>query len=247
MIRYNRGMDEATAAVLLRLNRQFYQTFASQFSATRRRLQPGIQRLLPFLVQVNSILDLGCGNGELAHQLADAGFNGSYTGLDFSERMLAETQLRLSVGATIQLIQADLGELGWDAFLTEDSFQAVTAFAVLHHLPGIERRMNVLQSVRRLVNCSGRVILSNWQFLNSARLKARIQPWEKAGLSQDLVDPGDYLLDWRQGGSGLRYAHNFSEEELAGLAQQTSFEVIESYLFDGENGRSGLYQVWKPV
>jgi len=107
--------------------------------------------------------------------------------------------------------------------------------------------MNILRSVRRLVNSSGRVILSNWQFLSSTRLKARIQPWEKAGLIQDLVDPGDYLLDWRQGGSGLRYAHNFTEAELAELAQQTSFEIMESYLSDGENGRLGLYQIWKPV
>jgi tRNA (uracil-5-)-methyltransferase TRM9 len=247
MIRYNRGMDEATAAALLRLNRQFYQTFASQFSATRQRLQPGIQRLLPLLAQVDTILDLGCGNGELANQLFIAGFNGSYTGLDFSERMLAETRQRLSVGANIQLIQTDLGEVGWDEAFIEDSFQAVSAFAVLHHLPGKQRRINVLQAVRRLVNSSGRVILSNWQFLSSTRLKARIQPWEKAGLRQDQVDPGDYLLDWRQGGSGLRYAHNFTEAELAELAQQTSFEIMESYLSDGENGRLGLYQIWKPV
>jgi tRNA (uracil-5-)-methyltransferase TRM9 len=240
-------MDEATAHALLRLNCEFYQTFASQFSATRQRLQPGIQQLLPRLLQVRTILDLGCGNGELVHQLVEAGFSGSYTGLDFSEKMLAEAQQRLSLEASVHLLQADLGEGGWDESLAAGSYQAVTAFAVLHHLPGHENRVKVLQSVRQLVSVGGCIMLSNWQFLHSTRLKARIQPWEKAGLCQAQVDPGDYLLDWRQGGSGLRYAHHFSEEELASLAQQTTFEVMESYLSDGENGRLGLYQIWKPV
>jgi hypothetical protein len=31
------------------------------------------------------------------------------------------------------------------------------------------------------------------------------------GLSANDVDPGDYLLDWRSGGEGLRYIHHFSE------------------------------------
>jgi hypothetical protein len=81
--------------------------------------------------------------------------------------------------------------------------------------------------------------------LNSPRLAARVQPWEAISLSQDDVDPGDYLLDWRQGGTGLRYVHYFSEPELAELAASTDFEVVESFLSDGENYRLGLYQVWR--
>lgn len=240
-------MDEVTANALLRLNREFYQTFAIQFSATRQRLQPGIQQLLPRLVQVESLLDLGCGNGELAHQLFNAGFSGSYTGLDFSERMLADAQQRLSLGGSVLLVPTDLGELDWGEPLGSEVYQAVTAFAVLHHLPGDERRVRLLRSLHHLARAGGAIYLSNWQFLHSPRLKARIQPWEKAGLNPAQVDPGDYLLDWRQGGLGLRYVHHFSEAELTHLAQQASFEVMESYLSDGENGRLGLYQVWKPV
>jgi hypothetical protein len=94
---------------------------------------------------------------------------------------------------------------------------------------------------------NGRFILSNWQFLNSEKLKARIQPWGRAGLSDEDVDEGDYLLDWRSGGSGLRYAHHFSAEELTGLADQAGFEVEAEFLSDGENGRLGLYQIWIPL
>jgi hypothetical protein len=58
------------------------------------------------------------------------------------------------------------------------------------------------------------------------------------------VDAGDYLLDWRQGGSGLRYVHHFDEAELSALAATTGFRVLETFYSDGEGGRLGLYQVW---
>ncbi len=99
--------------------------------------------------------------------------------------------------------------------------------------------------VRSLLSPQGRFIHSEWQFLNSPRLKARIQPWEAIGLSESDVDPGDYLLDWRQGGVGLRYVHHFSEAELAELAESTGFSITQSFLSDGENSRLGLYQVWR--
>ena len=73
--------------------------------------------------------------------------------------------------------------------------------------------------MKRLLKPNGKFILSNWQFLNSDKLKARIQPWDRVGLTDEDMDEGDYLLDWRSGGeAGLRYAHHFSAEELLGLA-----------------------------
>jgi hypothetical protein len=39
--------------------------------------------------------------------------------------------------------------------------------------------------------------------------------------------------------------HQFSEQELAELAESTGFRVVESFYSDGEGGRLGLYQVWK--
>ena len=98
--------------------------------------------------------------------------------------------------------------------------------------------------MKKLLKPNGKFILSNWQFLNSEKLKARVQPWGRVGLSDSDVDEGDYLLDWRSGGEGLRYAHQFSEGELFGLAEQAQMKVEASFLSDGENGRLGLYQVW---
>jgi SAM-dependent methyltransferase len=236
-------MNPTTLSRLLDLNREFYQTFALQFSVTRQRLQPGVTRLLEELGTSVKVLDLGCGNGELARQLVHQGYTGAYIGLDISSTLLEQASAGQS--PSYHFLQADLSSTDWEASLQGEQFDCVLAFAVLHHLPGAQLRMQVLCKVRSLLQQGGRFIHSEWQFLNSPRLKSRIQPWEALGLSESDVDPGDYLLDWRQGGQGLRYVHHFSEAELERLAEAAGFGAIQSFLSDGENSRLGLYQVWQ--
>jgi tRNA (uracil-5-)-methyltransferase TRM9 len=236
-------VNPTTLSRLLDLNRQFYQTFALPFSATRQRLQPGVLSILEQVSPGDDLLDLGCGNGELPRELARCGHAGSYTGLDFSLALLE--QAAADQPSNFRFLQADLTSMDWDASLAGNRYDVILVLAVLHHIPGTDLRLQILRKVRSLLPDEGRFIHSEWQFLNSPRLAARVQPWEKIGLSVDDVDQGDYLLDWRQGGSGLRYVHYFSEIELQQLAKATGFEIIESFLSDGENGRLGLYQVWR--
>jgi hypothetical protein len=116
---------------------------------------------------------------------------------------------------------------------------------VLHHIPSTELRLKILRVVNQLLEPDGLFIHSNWQFLNSEKLKARIQDWSTVNLSAPDVDPHDYLLDWRSSGEGLRYVHQFEEKELDELARASHFQVIDTFYSDGEGGRLGLYQIWK--
>ncbi len=240
-------MDQQTVTRLLEINLQFYQTFALQFSATRRRLQPGVKKILTTRSPDGAILDLGCGNGALAGELARRNFRGSYLGIDASPGLIDEARRQTLAGFKAVFLQADLASPGWEAALPWKDFDAALAFAVVHHLPGKNLRLDVLQSIRRLLPPGGRFIHSEWQFLNSPRLAARILPWEKAGLSADQVDPGDYLLDWKSGGYGLRYVHFFNESELTHLAAESVFHILETFYSDGEGGRLGVYQIWQAV
>jgi tRNA (uracil-5-)-methyltransferase TRM9 len=237
-------MDAVTAGKLIELNRQFYQTFGGEFSSTRGQLQPGVQRIVEYLEGSERILDLGCGNGNLAHELAKRGHRGSYLGLDFSLPLLqaAESDLE-NLNATFR--QADITSTDWDSKLVLSSTNLVFAFAVLHHIPGEENRLRLLRKVHGLLMPGGRFVLSNWQFLSNEKLKSRVQSWEKAGLSPMQVDEDDYLLDWRAGGSGLRYVHHFSEGELSTLAASSGFQVVETFYSDGRNHKLGLYQIWE--
>jgi SAM-dependent methyltransferase len=242
-------VDADTSQKLIDLNRQFYQTFAQPFSATRQRLQPGVRRLLESIPLEASLLDLGCGNGELWRALAARGQSGAYLGVDFSPGLLQAAQELAAASENAgqaRFLQADLTSSDWAGKLACLQVDTVTAFAALHHLPGKTMRAQFLRQVRGLLTPHGRLHHSNWQFLNSERLRARIQPWELVGLTPDQVDTGDYLLDWRQGGYGLRYVHHFDQAELEKLAQTSGFCVLDTFLSDGEGGRLSIYQTWEP-
>jgi tRNA (uracil-5-)-methyltransferase TRM9 len=261
-------VEEATIARLIDLNRQFYQQFAAPFSATRRRIQPGVNRILGRLPTDGHLLDLGCGNGNLAWSLAQRGFSGSYLGLDFSAELLPQedafwTQSLRSGGRVaaqtgkpqISFLVRDLSSPDWSDDLPPATYDTVLAFAVLHHLPGRELRLSALRQVRRLLSPNGHFYHSHWQFRNSPRLVGRILPWELAGLSASDVDEGDALLDWRrlEGGStagqqpgiGMRYVHQYSIAELEDLAAASGFQILETFVSDGAEGNLGLYQLWQ--
>lgn len=239
-------MDAGTAARLIEINREFYTHFGDAFSATRHRIQPGVQRVLAMLHGDESILDLGCGNGELARVLARRGHRGPYLGLDFSLPLLRAAE-SLPQGFSARFMEADLTKLSIldNRLSVMDHWSLITAFAVLHHIPSREIRLDILHIVHQLLAEDGKFALSNWQFLNSEKLRKRIQDWSRVGLSEAAVDPGDYLLDWRSGGEGLRYVHHFSEEELSTLAATAGFIVRDTFYSDGENGNLGLYQIWE--
>jgi tRNA (uracil-5-)-methyltransferase TRM9 len=236
-------VDSDTVNRLIELNRQFYQTFAAQFSSTRQRIQPGVRQIIKRLSPGASVLDLGCGNGELWRVLKEEAHLSHYVGADFSAPLLEFAGT--GVDAPVLFIQADLSHPDWRDAIPGEPFEYIFAFAVLHHLPSQTLRRQALQQVRQLLIPEGVFFHSEWQFLNSPRLKTRIQAWEKAGISPDQVEAGDYLLDWRHGGAGLRYVHHFTLEELEQLAQESGFQITETFFSDGEGGKLGLYQTWE--
>lgn len=123
-------------------------------------------------------------------------------------------------------------------------FEQVFCFAALHHIPGMEERLRVVQQAASLMADQAGMTVSVWNFLASPRLKKRILPWSVINIADEDVDPGDYLLDWRRGGSGIRYVHHFTEEELGKLAEAAGLQVVGTFYSDGENGRLGMYQRW---
>ena len=241
-------MNANIARQLLELNRRFYTEYGRDFSATRGRLQSGVLRVVETLRGDEVILDLGCGNGELARTLSRRGHHGLYLGIDFSLPLLNEAE-RKAFDFPVQFMRADLTSDDWNEVIAaaagNNLYDIVFSFAVLHHIPGVELRLNFVRKVHELLKPDGLFVHSNWQFLNSEKLKARIQSWVGIGLKETDIDANDYLLDWRRGGHGLRYVHHFDEPELADLAKAGGFEIVETFYSDGENKRLSIYQTWR--
>lgn len=236
-------MNNGTAARLNQINQRFYSDFGGSFSSTRHQAQPGVRKICARITPTASVLDIGCGNGTFAEALARSEFYGQFTGIDFSAVLLSDAKKR-DLPFPTNFINLDL----FDGELTElklERFDVVTCFAALHHIPGRIARERILNFAHARLRESGLFIISNWQFLNSPKLKARVLSWESAGYTETDVDAGDYLLDWKSDGIGLRYAHHFTQLELNELAQATGFIVQETFLSDGKSGDLGLYNLWR--
>ncbi len=235
-------MRKETAAQLIEINRLFYQKFGAEFSRTRGRIQPGVRKIVARIGHDWPILDVGCGNGEFIRQLAANGHRAPVLGVDFSLPLLEDAKLvPENFPATFRAL--DITSPDWSA--VNGQYSVITCFATLHHIPSEEIRLEILGNIHARLADDGRFIHSNWQFLNSQKLRKRIQPWEVVSLDAEDMDEGDYLLDWRSGGTGYRYAHQYSEAELADLAVKSGFKVVESFYSDGATGNLGLYQVWE--
>ena len=237
-------MQPTTAETLLRLNRAFYDRFAVEFSGSRTPNQPGWQRLLDYLPARGRLLDVGCGNGRLAHLLHQRAQPVAYVGVDSSARLLSLARANAeALAIPSQFVEADVSTAGWEQKLPAGSYDAVVALALLHHLPDWQRRRDLLAQLAGLLANDGVLALSTWQFLNEARLRRKVVDWSAAGLAPEQVEPGDYLLDWQRGGSGLRYCHLTDETELAGLAASAGLRVQALFYDDGRNKNLNLFAV----
>jgi SAM-dependent methyltransferase len=238
-------MKDATVERLLALNREFYATFSDHFAASRSVSDPALTSILPYLLGGARVLDVGCGNGRLALLLERERPGSIYVGVDATAELVAEAQAQagglLHIEAAFRVL--DITQQGWTQGLSSRPFDCAVVLAVLHHLPGRELRARVLRDVGSLLNPEGCAILSNWRFLAHERMRRKIVGWDEVGIDEGQLDPGDYLLDWRRGGRGLRYCHLVDEDEVEQLAATSGFSVRETFHAGGREGDLSLFAI----
>ncbi len=223
---------------LLALNQTFYDSFAGSFSQTRRPANPGFARLLAALpASPVDLLDVACGNGRFGRYLRQKGALRSYTGVDFSEKLLQMAQ----AAAGGPVYRRDLSRPGSLTGLGQ--FDVVACLAALHHIPGRENRIQLLREMGARLRQNGRLFLSTWQFMDSPRQRRKLRDWSEIGLSAADVEANDYLLTWQRDGFSYRYVCLIDEAEMAALAQAAGLTLVEQFRSDGREGNLGLYGV----
>jgi len=239
---------------LNQINREFYSTFAASFSETRSESARELERILPYIAQGARVLDIGCGNGRIAAMLSRRQRAVVYVGVDSSAEMIARCKMQANVKwqeadqiPSIKFFVADIMQPDWARCLVGEPvlFDCVLMLAVLHHIPGQDTRLRILQQVCDLLAPQGLVIASTWQFLENERMRKKIVPWSTVGIDERELEPGDKLLSWKRGGTGLRYCHWIGEEEMCMLAAAAGLAVAETFRAGGHEGNLSLYMVLK--
>jgi len=250
------GMDREMIERLLTLNRTFYTTFADQFANSRSVADPALTSILPYLPSRARILDVGCGNGRLAVLLDEERPGCTYVGVDAVSALIEEA--REQAGALTRteatFLQLDVTEKGWAeagpvlpvAGEGSRGYDRGVALAVLHHIPDVGLRARVLGDVAGLLAPEGYLVVSTWRFLAHPRMRRKIVDWDAVGVDAEQLDAGDYLLDWKRGGRGLRYCHMVDEEELEALAAISDLEVRETFRAGGREGDLSLFAILCP-
>ena len=246
-------MDEEMIERLLALNNAFYTAFADQFANSRSVSDPALTSILPYLPSRARILDVGCGNGRLARLLERERSGCTYVGVDAIPDLIEEA--RDQAGALrkteTSFLLLDVTEEDWVEEIPAPrggdagglGYDCAVALAVLHHIPGLELRARVLRDTASLLAPAGYLVISTWRFLAHERMRRKLVDWSAVDIDEGRLDPGDYLLDWKRGGRGLRYCHMVDEEELETLAAMSGLEVRETFRAGGREGDLSLFAV----
>lgn len=171
---------------------------ADQFIAVKARWllrqEPGLK------VGGLSLLDYGCGAGDLMRVLAGLGARAVFTGCDISGGMLEEAARRwpADAGPVPTLAAQD----GASTPFADGQFDIATISAVLHHVPVAERPA-VYAELGRVLKPGGRLYV----FEHNPR-----NPLVRYVIARTPIDANAILLDAREVRHGLLAAARYSIE-----------------------------------
>ncbi|THI85022.1 MAG: methyltransferase domain-containing protein [Nitrospira sp. CG24A] len=147
----------------------------ARWDKRRHRRPPLLVEWLQYLPAGASLLDLGCGGGQDAGNLARRGYR--IVGVDRTSALLSAGRRRYR---SLPLVCADLRDLPFQAM----SFDGLWAAASLMHLPKSEARQ-ILADLYRLIRPGG-------------LLAATVTYGTKSRLVTDGWVPGRYFARWRK-------------------------------------------------
>lgn len=258
--KHTQSISASTAERLSRITSEFYTQQAQSFSATRQMPWQGWQQCLDAMPQLSagekpSVLDVGCGNLRFARFLCDeAGIvPTTYFAVDNCKPLVksGDADVHVSELAFIELdVIKSLLDNTLSLRLTVPACDLVVAFGFLHHVPGADKRVQLLRTLLEKTKPGGYVCVSFWQFMNSQKLAAKAQETTVQGLQAFGIDASeleehDYLIGWQDKADTWRYCHHFSQEELDELLASlgSDVHVCAQFSADGKENNLNWYVI----
>lgn len=249
------------ARLLSKLTSDFYAQQAQSFSATRQAPWQGWQRCLDSMPAVMAatnlrVLDVGCGNLRFARFLTEQRniHPTAYYAVDNCIPLVQSGSAdRQTTVMAVDVVDSLLDDT-LAAQLTMTDCDLVVAFGLMHHVPGMQNRAQLLKTLLDKTKPKGYICVSFWQFMHSAKLAAKAQQTTTQALQQlqldaSVLEEHDYLIGWQNKAHTWRYCHHFTNNELtdalASLGPQV--RVCAQFSADGKDKNLNHYLVLQRV
>ena len=189
-----------------------YDVIAPHFSATRHKPWPRVAEFVAALADGAVLFDVGCGNGRYMNDTRRI----YHLGLDRSIGLLRECvehdrAREVCLGSALALPYRD------------SCADAAMTIAVIHHFSTVERRVDAVRELARVVRAGGAILITVWAWEQE---KFKNEP------SQDLFVPWFNKAD---GVTYQRYYHLFERGELERICAAVDSVELEASHFDADN------------
>ncbi|MFC1755963.1 class I SAM-dependent methyltransferase [Patescibacteria group bacterium] len=232
-------MEESKIRETLALNYDFYKKHGEEFSKTRQSPWNGWNKCLETInthteKEQLSVLDIACGNGRFYKFLTDnSNHIINYLGIDNNDFMMVEAVLKYELAEFKNI------DVLFDLNMIENKYDLVVAFGLTHHIPGKEFRLKWFESLPKLLNTNGILLLTFWNLSEDERFK-------KAEEANDLEE-NDYYYGWDDS-EDRRYVHIYPHEELENIKDilnKQNIKLIDEYYSDGKTGNLNKYLIFQ--
>ena len=231
----NKSMKQKAATGLITQNKETYNAFAKEFSASRDKFWEELSFLAEHAVPDDHVLDIGCGNGRLAPLILER--HATYTGVDNSAGLITEAK---RLNPHITFMEGDALALPF----ADDMFDIAYSFAVLHHIPSQELREQFVKEAARVLHPGGTLIVSVWDLWSRKFIDKLILHAFLGIIGVSSLDVGDIMLTF--GKKKLpRYLHAFTMKELERLLTKNGFAVTGIDIVEMQSGQRNIVAVCK--
>eukprot|EP01080_Neovahlkampfia_damariscottae_P011306 gene11306-4117_t len=209
-----------------------YNEIAPHFSQTRTRPWPFVEKFLKSQKDDSLVADVGCGNGKYffvnnskKKLILDSLFNKKEITMIGSD--LSEGLIKICRDRNLQCFVAD----GLLLPYRSNTFDSAISIAVIHHFSTIERRIQSIQELSRIIKPNGLILIYVWAFEQEKYEKKNEQDVFISWELQKKYQKENEIYETNEDGKVIfqRYYHLFKKNELENLILKCgNLEIIES-------------------